>query len=549
MVKDNLDKFSSLLENEFLMISIIPMIKKLTKNRQDINAENLYDGLEEFGILDDLPKNYLMGKKDHVVLQRFLSWISEHYSDKDSQFGQNYILKLNSINFAHIENQDKEFNLYHWNDKKKYWSFNSSHFILEKLLLIENEDFSPNSFLAKQIADNISASDRILKIDLNFSEYKDLMKRFVFDNNGNYYDLKTGRIREVDPSSMFFKKSQLSIPLIKTSEKPTKFFDILDKMFEKDDIDFVIDHIASIFLHTSDLGDRAKALIIQGKSRTWKSELQNLIIEIIGNSNVVHKSLSIIDDDKFFLSMLADNMVWIHEENQIGKINQINELKRIITMSESSYEAKFKKSMSYSNKFPRIISTCNKIFDIPEGDEDKSIFDRLQYVQTKGNEINISRVKVFDQEEMQKIEMFLLRRAHEIYTGKKPIKMMSSKESEKRYYIIKEGTISEFIKENFDTADISNNTGTSFFYIHNLWRRLGYDTVKAKSLKKEFSNLGFEPKDQAYAYSTDDINVFDEKVNEKNEDYKQRKALIMGLVPKPVKEEKLVKKGNGSLFD
>ncbi|MCJ8306739.1 MAG: hypothetical protein HRU07_06795 [Nitrosopumilus sp.] len=230
--------------------------KTLIRKNEPLNFNSLYLKLINTEIIDRM-SDYEKGNNNYQELQNIIEFVINHV-ESDISFGQDYIQSKNENRFAHIlENSvNDQFNAWYWDSNK--WSENTAHYILEKLLPLKSEEFKPNSGMALKISNNISASDLTLKVDMESHEYVKEMMEIMTNTYGQYYNFKSGGIKNVDPSIMFYKNSQLKIKFDSEIDKPVKFLEFVKERFQDGDREILLDHLAGSLLHTTVLGSKPK---------------------------------------------------------------------------------------------------------------------------------------------------------------------------------------------------------------------------------------------------------------------------------------------------
>jgi len=465
--------------------------KILIKKRELLNSDSLYQKLINSEMIEGM-KEYEKGNGKYQELESIIEFVIEHV-ESDISFAQDYLQSKNENRFAHIlDNSVKDqFNTRYWNGKK--WNENTAHFILEKLLPLQSEEFKPNSGMALKISNNISASDLTLKADLESPDYVKHMMRVITNTFGEYYDFKTGEIKNVDPSIMFYKNPQLKIQFDKDVVEPVKFFEFTQERFNDNDRKIFLDHLAGSLLHTTVLGSKPKILFIRGNHSTWKSLIIEIIKKIVSSrciSMVTSEQLS----DKFGLSLIAENIINYSEEQNAVEPKDPASLKNAVTLESGYVTPKYSPKPIFVSRFPRHIVMCNKIAPIAKDDDDDSIFIRNQYIEIKDVEPSQKwREVLLIDSEIQKIAMFLLKRASQIYNGD-TILQQTLEESKSKYLDLTQGSFTRFIEDNYDVVE--GYLGTQYEY---MW----YDFKKAT--KNNISKGAFESliEDAGYVKSRD----------------------------------------------
>jgi len=512
--------------NEILS-EVMVICKKLNKDNESINFEKVFRSLTELKVIDRM-SDYENGSSK-AELEQMITWAVEEVNTKGADFGKEFMESKSDEYFAHIEDMPDEFNCWFWNSKK--WSPNTAHHILERLEGLHTVDFIPTDALAKTIKSKISASSKTLKINPSSPEYLKKIHSVITNIHGQYYDLKTGEIKDVDASEFFFTSPQIELKF-NESETSELFLEFLDERYSKKDKDILIDHLAGGFIHVRDIGAKTKILYNQGEHDTWKSVIIEIMEGMLVNQQYSEQSFEHISKSNFGKSLIANKLWNFQEEIKSGRIDDVTVVKEIITAEDGKCEFKNGRDEQYITRYPRHFFTANKIQPISKDDDDGSIFVRNQYIQSLNVEAKYDwREKLKNPEELQKILMFLLHRAHIIYSKQDKIKMQTEDETKKRYSELVQGSILKFIKNWCLTKGIQNTIGTSYVWLLTKYNEENEDTVSSKAFTLMLEELGLEKYVQKWVYLTNKQNVFTEiKENGISED-KVQKTVVMGITP------------------
>ncbi len=524
--------------------------KILIKKHETLNSNSLYQKLINSDMIEDM-KEYKKDNEKHQELESIVDFIINHV-DSDISFGQDYLQSKNENRFVHIlENSvDEQFNTWYWTGKG--WSENTQHFILEKLLPLKSEEFKPNRNMAVNISNNISASDLTLKISLD-KEYSNKMMKYIINSKGQYFDLKKGLVKNVDPSFIFYKNAQFDLDFDMDIKEPKKFFEFIKERYYENDRDIVTDHLASVFLHTSILGSKPKMLYIQGNIDTYKSLVIEILKKMITITSISMESNENIAD-KFGLSLIGDKILNYSEEQNAIETKDPASLKNAVTMESAFTTPKFGKKPIFISRYPRHIVMCNKIAPIAKDDNDDSIFVRNQYVQTKQltqDTPNWRKEILNDDKEIQKIFMFLLKRASEIFNGSK-CKMQTINETKKRYLELTQGSIQDFFKKRYSIEE--NYIGTNFMYVFSDFKDFTNNNISNKAFRNLITEQGLEITKER-AFRTKENNVFNQKFDNTNENdmnARPQPLAIWGIKPNIIANksqiDNSIKSNNGLKF-
>ena len=524
-------------EHNVIINHALKSVNDLTKNKEKVNKDNLLPLILK-SINESDMKEYQEGGSKHEQLLEIINLVSDHAQSK-LEFLQSYLESKPSNRFAHINEVDTkdQFNCWYWN--KNRWSDNSAHHVLERLLLLKGEEIQPNSAMASSICDNLSASDKTLKVLLSSPEYVQKMMSVVTNSHGQYFDFEDGKIKQVDPSVMFFKEPQLDVFFKDDIEKPENFLKFVKEKFpDKKDASIFIDHLAGSLLHTSVLKSKPKMLFICGKHDSYKSLIIEIMKKVIATHSISKVSVQQLAD-KWGLSFIAEKIFnYSEEENAVEPKDPAN-LKEAITIEDGYVHVKFGKKLVFVSRFPRHTIMCNKIAPIAKDDDDESIFIRNQYLEITKVEPPLMdwRVVLLDDSEIQKIGMFLLKRASAIYNGSK-INVQGLEDSKKKHRELTLGTIEDFLNKHCITKGVSSDIGTSFSWLLSKYNEMMPSRISNQLLTQQLEDVGHEKKIRTWVYRyTNEPNVFNEsnRIGE-TDDNKTQQTIIMGLKPRMIEK-------------
>jgi len=515
------------LRHNIILSEVMGICQKFTEDNQQINFEKVYRNLTELKTIDGISE-YENGN-GKTELEQMILWAIENVNEKGANFGKEFMESRSDEYFAHIKEMDDEFNCWFWDNAR--WSSKSAHHILEKLEGLHADDFVPTSAMAKEIKSKISASNKTLKIDPSSSEYLQKIHSVITNTYGQYYDLKSGKIKQVDPSEFFFTKPQIKLKFEET-KTPLLFLEFLDERYSVRDQEILIDHLAGGFIHVRDIGAKTKILYNQGEHDTWKSLIVEMMETILVKDQYAEQSFEHISKSNFGKSLIANKLWNFQEEIKSGRIDDVTVVKEIITAEDGKCEFKNGRDEQYIERYPRHFFTANKIQPISKDDDDGSIFIRNQYIESFNVEAKYDwREKLKNPEELQKFLMFLLHRAHQIYSKKSKIKMQTEDETKKRYSELVQGSITKFLSEHFITKNVPITIGTSFVWLLTKYNEVNKDTISSKALVLMLEELGLEKYNQKWVYLTNESNVFTEIKKDGISEDKVQKTVIMGLRP------------------
>lgn len=528
---------------KILVIKEILKIKKTAKNEHGDHIELTRDQISK-KLYENKEINLEIYEDNQTELNELIT-LCINYNEHDIEFAKSYLERQN-VRFAHIKElgTKEQFNCWVWINEGTscYWSENSASFILEKIRVFVSEDFNPTSNYAVEAARQISVSPQTFKVNLTSTEYNKLYQKIIVNDKGQYYDLETGKIREIDPSIHFFKDVNLSIPFKEELKEPSLIFEFLKDRFTDEDSEILLDHLAGALLHTSVLRAKPKILYIVGKTNTYKSLIIEILKKFIHNSMIAEQPLDALgSDNKFGISMIMNKMINCLEETTTQTIKDVSVLKRIVTQESGHTEVKNVRNQVYVNRYPRHLILCNKLPSIPDDDDDDSIFTRAQYIKINDidkEELNSKdwrKILLDDDKEISRFCMWLLNRSHQIYSKEKPIKMQSLEESKQYYKELTLGDFDSFLKEKYEKCD--ENLGTLFEYMIVEYRKFLKNSVSNKSFRRLLDNKElFVSNRSTRYYATNQGHVFS-TIPQQTAQEPIQKTVVFGIIPKKTKSD------------
>jgi hypothetical protein len=527
--------------------------KEIIKSNGKINSDKLLplviQSISEFDM-----KDYDQDGNNHEQLLEILEKVSTFFNDSET-FHKEILESKSENRYAHVNKTDlsTQFNCWYWNGTN--WADDTAYSILQDLE--RKNPKKASSKLAMGITNKLSASDKTLSVTLDDPEYVERMMNIVTNSSGQYFDFIKGKIRDVDPSILFYKDPQLAIKFEEESETPTEFLKFCDEKFpNKVDKDIFIDHLAGSLLHTSVLGSKPKMLFVVGEHDSYKSLIIEIMKKIVATQSVSKVSVEQLSS-RWGLSFIADKIFnYSEEENAVTPRDPAN-LKECITIESGYVEDKFGKKLRFVSRFPRHMVMSNKIAPIAKDDDDDSIFIRNQYLTIEKFSSKDWRPVLLAKSEIQRIGMFLLNRASEIFNGAK-INTQNLEASKARHKELTVESIDKFLKENCITKGISSDIGTSFSWVLAKYNATMKSAISSKALTQVLEDIGHEKKirTRVFRYSKEP-NVFNESpIIGITDDNPTQQTIIMGLKPTmiettatPRKESKSEKVDGLSMID
>lgn len=525
-----------------------------------ITVNSIFDEIIDSETITGITEYQNGDKVKQDELKKLIIWCIKIFESDPVDFIQS-LLESQNTRFAHIDELSTadQFNAWVWTDNGEtcYWSNNSGQYILEKIKPYANENFNPTSHTATESSKQLSASRQTLKVNLSSKKYNKEYQKIIINDKGQYYDLETGKIRNIDPSRQFFKDVNLSIKFQEeTQEEPTIIFDFLKNRFNDKDAEILLDFLAGMLLHTNVLHAKPKMLYIVGKHDTFKSLIIEIISKILHHGMISSQPLELLSQ-RFGASMVMNKMLNCLEESSTKSLTDASMLKELITKTQGHTEVKNERNQVYVNRFPRHLILTNKLPTIPEDDDDDSIFTRTQYIEindipeednntnTNDDEMILNWRDILDNtQELSKLCMWLLNRAHEIYTKQKPIKMQSIAESKIYYNKLTRGTFDSFLKEKYEKTD--SKTGTNYSYMWYDYKQYSGSSVSKTAFNKLLDNARLLHEKNRYSMVEDTPNVFSTLGIESTT---PQKIVVLGYVPKITKKKNNNSTSNNESLD
>ena len=389
--------------------------------------------------------------------------------------------------------------------------------------------FTPSKATAIHAADIMATDPQTLKVRLDEKRYIIHSRSIITNSFGEYFDFANGTIKDVDPSITFYKYPQLQPQFTKDIHIPEEFLEFIQERFSDEDGTILLDHLAGSLLHTTVLRAKPKILYIVGSHNTFKSLIIEILKKIV-NTNLISMVTNEQLDERFGFSMIAEKMINYSEEQNATVPKNPAALKNSITMETGFVEIKNAKRPVFVSRFPRHIVMCNKVAPIARDDNDDSIFIRNQYIQTKDIQSSSKdwRTILLDDDEIQRITMFFLNRASQIFNGTKQIRQQNLELSKEKYENLTHGAIKNIIEKHYDRTD--DSIGTLWLYFWRDIRKRTGENISKKRLHNDIEELGFTRNRDRY-FRSGEAFVFSESPSS-DDDEKVTTTIILGLKPK-----------------
>jgi hypothetical protein len=502
------------------------ILQGLRDGGRDTDPQSLYRMVMESGGIENMGE-YADGPKRAELLD-IVKWVLAN-GDSEKSLAGAYV-KMQENSHAHIldDNTKEQFNCWTWLGDR--WTDNTAYHILEALVPLTSEGFQPTSGLATGMSNVISATGGTLMVRLDDAKYNETLMGIVTNGHGQYFDLGDRTINDVDPAVLFFKYPQFSARFAE-AEEPMHFIGFVEERFpDREDQQVFYDHLAGTFLHTSVLRSKPKMLFVCGLHDSFKSLIIEVMKSILSTHSVSNNTVE-QTADKWGKSMLMDKMFNYSEEQRVAEPRDPANLKDVITAESGYVQVKYKPKPVFAARFPRHCIMCNKLSPIGRDDDDDSIFIRNQYLRIEKVDPKCDwRELLLEGAEVQRIAMFLLNRASDIFNRKRRIHVQSLRESKRRYRSMTTSDFNKFVRENFMTGGVTEDIGTSFNWILARWNGTMPDSITNGALTQKFEDAGHEKKVRNWMYRTGEHNVFTE-IDPENGSGKTQQTVIMGLKP------------------
>ncbi len=200
-----------------------------------------------------------------------------------------------------------------------------------------------------KLLEQLMSDGMIVRVD----DKKSINKVLINLKNGTYcIEGGQGKLLEHNPDDMMTYVLDFEYDADATAPKFQKFLDEIlpDKNTQKVILEF-IGYCLTNGLHME------KMLILYGSGANGKSTLENIIVRMVGESNVCSFTLAEICDEKgYYRDSLADKMINIVTEMGGGRIN-FDIVKSIISQESISARQPFGKAFNFIPKAKLILST------------------------------------------------------------------------------------------------------------------------------------------------------------------------------------------------
>ena len=515
-----------------LIPEVISILKQQLKDKTNpdlFTFDNIIVWLKQSNKITQLD-DYTNDESKKTELENIIKWCIDHIESDPKDMLVDLISRTQGLYFAHdLSDTSDEFNTYWWNKTK--WSNDTQHMILDELSKYESNDIPVSEPVSRHIKNVLSTSKYSLQVDPTSTDYQKITRRYIVTEQGTTFDLHTGTLDDMDPTTMFFRKTHIKIPIHDGESKV--FMEFLNDRMTPRDVEVTLDQMASVFLHNSVLGAKPKALTIQGKSGTWKSVIYEILHGILSINVISEQSMSgLNDNERWAKHLIGDCLANVQEEASPARIQHAKIIKEVITAMSGKAEVKGG-GERYISGYPKWFILCNKIQPLPLDDDDESIFVRNQYVEFLDvtNTEKDWRTLLVNEEELSKIVRTLLNRAHIIYKTKKP-NMQTIEETKQRYDDLVGGNINKFLEEQCETEGVPPTIGTSFMYLWNLWNKTQPNKTSRKVLAEMLESAGYEKKTRVRVFRGEYPYTFDEYYSRDVKETQSQQTIVMGIAPK-----------------
>ena len=424
--------------------------KKLGK---DADFESVYGKIIASGKIEGIEEYRLEGAK-YAELKDIIDWVLS-LKDDNSKFGYDLIKSRFRLARLKYIGEANQFNT--WAFKDNRWDSDIGAIIQEylKKVLGDNAHFRITAEYAVSLGKELGGDVDALKVDLEDDEYRKAREGMFIATDGRYYDLETGEIKELDINSPFFKRPDGRFGLVDDAEDPAVFIEFLNTRFGTS-WEMVRDHLASMFLPPRMLPDRPKALVLVGDKRTWKTFVGDLMRELLDTQATSQVTLIQLEKDQFAEALLRNKLFNISTEESVSIMKDPALFKELVTAKVGLVRVMHSDVQESVHRYPRWLICTNKLAPIPKNDLDSSIFDRLMYIETQplSKDEKNWRDHITKKEE-RAIVMYLLRRAHEIYSTKAIISQDWEK-AQSEHARLTSGSLADFLGLTEKSMPVSN---------------------------------------------------------------------------------------------
>ena len=365
-----------------------------------------------------------------------------------------------------------------------------------------------------RICNRLLASEKALKVTLD-ENYRDKRKMMVIDGYGNYLDLNDGKVKRIDPRMHYYENRDVRHRLDMSCPEPDEFIDFLRTRTGEDNWKIVRDFSASMFLHNSIMGNKSKALFLIGEKNTYKSLIIELIRDILDKDSVSNAALQVLGNDVFGPAQIADMALNYCEEEGIPAPHNMAQIKDLVTKIDGKVRRMQKDKQAYVFRYPKLIFAGNDVQQIGDEGDTNSIFERFQYVTTRPVKTDREpqwRKTLAGSKTGQRIQMYLLRRACEIYKHPETMVFQNSEEAAKMYERLVKSDLEECIENYFKLTD--DNIGTTLTTLANVIRAHKNVKITRKRLMQLLNDSGYDVA-RVWGYHRENERGFQEFIIEK----------------------------------
>ena len=192
----------------------------------------------------------------------------------------------------------------------------------------------------------------------------------IFDTNEDYLhtkncviDIKT--MKTFENSHKFITRNQISTTYDKNAECP-KILEFLDRIMDtEEDKEELLDLLATILIHKHKF---ERAIVFVGEQANGKSTLIEVIIAMLGSSNIANNSLQYLAINTHATASLRGVMLNAYNDLDDKEIQHTGMIKQLISQDHVKIDMKFKETYITRLKI-RMLFAANVLPELPANDQ------------------------------------------------------------------------------------------------------------------------------------------------------------------------------------
>ena len=203
------------------------------------------------------------------------------------------------------------------------------------------------SFIVQNVARRVSSLLDVIKNEAFTSIGLPPLYKIAFENA--YYDVEKGKLNDCDS---FFTLNRIPHKHEPSATCPT-WLRFIDGLFEESDIPVIQEYLGYLLIPNT---LAQTSLFIHGEGGEGKSRITSLMEHILGENNLVIGDFKGLQD-KFSMSSLERQMLFIDDDLSLDALNDTSNFKKIVT-AETSMEVEPKGKPKYKTKLYSRILCC-----------------------------------------------------------------------------------------------------------------------------------------------------------------------------------------------